>query len=304
MSALSTPARPALNEADRWPEPFDPECLRGRYGDLAAMSDDQLVDHYARYGRAEGRIASPAALREGFIPLAPADASVLEIGPFCQPVMTGPNVRYLDVLDAAGLRARGEAIGIDTHQTPDVIHFTQGLGEAAGQGFDILFSSHNLEHQPDLIGHLKEAAAALAPGGVYMLIVPDRRYCFDHFLPDLTLARVLDAHLEGRVVHTAQSVIEHRAFTCHNDTLRHWQGDHGPEPDGLDGRVEYALNELKVAAGSYVDVHAWQFTPNAFHQIMTRLHALGWSPFRPLRVYDTAYGRNEFTAVLTMNGGG
>jgi hypothetical protein len=34
---------------------------------------------------------------------------------------------------------------------------------------------------------------------------------------------------------------------------------------------------------------------------MTTLNRLGWSPFRPLRVYDTAYGRNEFTAVLTLD---
>lgn len=284
-----------------WPDPWAADELRARYADLSQLDDEALAQHYEAFGRDEGRVASPAAVREGFVSVVPPDASILEIGPFCQPVMTGPNVRYLDVLDAAGLRARGEAIGIDTSRTPETIHFTDGLGEAAGQGFDILFSSHNLEHQPDLIGHLKEAAAALAPGGVYMLIVPDRRYCFDHFLPDLTLPRVLDAHLSGRTVHTAQSVIEHRAFTCHNDTMRHWLGDHGPEPDGLDHRIDYALNELKAANGEYIDVHAWQFTPQSFEQVMVRLNALGWSPFRPLRVYDTAYGRNEFTAVLTLD---
>jgi SAM-dependent methyltransferase len=194
-----------------------------------------------------------------------------------------------------------KAMGLDKSKCPETIHFTRGLQEAAGQDFDLLFASHNLEHQPDLIGHLKQAAAALRPGGAYMLILPDRRFCFDHFLPDLTLPRLLDAHLQGRTMHTAQSVIEHRAFTCHNDTLRHWHGDHGPEPDGMDGRIDYALNELKAANGGYVDVHAWQFTPQSFESVMTTLNRLGWSPFRPLRVYDTAYGRNEFTAVLTLD---
>ncbi|MFN7389804.1 hypothetical protein [Brevundimonas sp.] len=290
-----------MTDAIVWPETWIAAELRVRYADLGSLDDAALARHYEDFGRREGRIASPAAQREGLIALVPADASILEIGPFCQPVLTGPNVRYLDVLDAASLRVRGEAIGIDTSRTPETIHFTNGLGEAAGQDLDILFSSHNLEHQPDLIGHLKEAAAALALGGVYVLIVPDRRYCFDHFLPDLTVARVLDAHLEARTVHTAQSVIEHRAFTCHNDTLRHWHGDHGPEPDGMDGRIDYALNELKAANGGYVDVHAWQFTPQSFESVMTTLNRLGWSPFRPLRVYDTAYGRNEFTAVLTLD---
>ncbi len=291
-----------MTEAIKFPETWAASELRARYPDLSDLDDDALARHYDTFGRREGRIASPAALREGFVSLVAPNATILEIGPFCQPVMVGPNVRYLDVLDAAGLRARGEAIGIDTRRTPEMIHFTNGLDEAAGQDFDIVFSSHNLEHQPDLIGHLKQAAAALGPGGVYMLIVPDRRYCFDHFLPDLTVAGVIGAHLEGRTVHSAQSVIEHRAFTCHNDTLRHWQGDHGSEADDLAHRIDYALNELRAANGAYIDVHAWQFTPQSFNQVMTTLHALGWSPFRPLRVYDTAYGRNEFTAVLTLDG--
>ena len=28
------------------------------------------------------------------------------------------------------------------------------------------------------------------------------------------------------------------------------------------------------------------------------LHAGGWSPLRPVRVYETPRGRNEFTAIL------
>lgn len=293
----------AVPDAIAWPQEVEPEQLRDRYPDLAAYDDEGLKAHFDRHGRDEGRIASSAAVREGFVPLVPEGASVLEIGPFCQPVFEGPNVRYLDVLDAAALRARGEAIGIDVSRTPAKIDFTNGLTEAAGEAFDIVFSSHNIEHQPDLVGHLRQAAEALRPGGVYMLIVPDRRYCFDHFLPDATVANIVGAHVERRANHTAASVIEHRAFTCHNDTLRHWQGDHGPAPDGRDGRVAHALNEIAEAAGAYVDVHAWQFTPGSFRAVFTTLHTIGLSPFRPVRVYDTAYGRNEFNAVLALDPG-
>jgi len=284
----------------RWPPEFDPWVLRVRYADLADLDDGAMRVHYETYGRNEGRVASRATLREDFIGLIPADAMMLEVGPFCDPTLRGPNIRYFDVLDTDALRARAVEIGRDIATVPAVIHYSPSLTAAADAGFDALFSCHNIEHHPNLIGHLQEAARVLHPGGEYMMVVPDRRYCFDHFLPDLTLQDVLGAHVERRTRHTAADVIEHRAFTCHNDMLRHWQGDHGLAPDGLDGRIDYALKEIDEAQGGYIDVHAWQFTPSSFRVTMDDLYALGLSPFRVIRVYDTPYGRNEFTAVLTL----
>mgnify|MGYP003393770649 CR=1 FL=1 len=261
--------------------------------DLADKDDEAMAMHWLTYGRNEGRIASRAALREHFVGLVPPEARVLEVGPFTHPMFAGSNVRYFDVLDGDALRAWGRELGRDVSRVPQVIHYSPSLETARGADFDIIFSCHNIEHHPDLIGHLQQAGETVAPGGVYMMVVPDRRFCFDHFLPDLDIASVIGAHLEQRTLHTAKSVIEHRALTC-----RHWEGDHGPAPDGLDGRVDLALAEIKDAAGGYIDVHAWQFTPDSFRRVLGGLHTLGLSPFRPLRVYATPFGRNEFTAVM------
>jgi SAM-dependent methyltransferase len=282
---------------DSFAPEFSVEVLRRRYADLAGLDDRALVRHYAEHGEAEGRVAADVALREAFVAMAPPETALLEIGPFCQPVFTGPNVRYLDILDAESLRRRAVEIGIDPAGCPQTIHYNH-LEEAAGAQLDVIFSSHNLEHQPDLVGHFQQAAAALKPGGLYMILVPDKRYCFDHFLPETTLSDVLGAYAENRTVHAPSSVIEHVAFTCHNDILRHWRGDHGPAPTGLDGRVEVALQQIEDAAGGYIDVHAWQFTPASFRGLMAGLQGLNLSPFTAARVYDTPWGRNEFAAVL------
>ncbi len=284
-----------------WPVEVDFEVLRATYPDLADKDDEAMRFHWHAYGRAEGRIASPVALSENFIALAPAEALILEIGPFTNPKFTGPNIRYFDLLDGDALRRWGRELDRDVSRVPEIIHYTPSLEAARGAGLDVVFSCHNIEHHPDLILHLQQAGAALRPGGIYMMVVPDRRYCFDHFLPDLTVARVIGAHLDKRTVHAPSSVIEHRAFTCHNDVNRHWAGDHGPAPDGLGGSVAFALKELEEAQGGYVDVHAWQFTPDGLRNAIAGLHALGYSPFRPLRVYDTPFGRNEFTAVLVLD---
>ncbi len=61
------------------------------------------MTHYDLYERSEGRLASPAAHRSGFIVLIPPDTDVLEIGPFMKPTLRGPKMHYVDVIDHAAL---------------------------------------------------------------------------------------------------------------------------------------------------------------------------------------------------------
>jgi hypothetical protein len=284
---------------DNLPPEFCADTLRRRYADLAPFDDAEMRVHFETFGRAEGRVAAEASLRENLIGLIDPTLKILEVGPFCQPIFTGPSVRYLDVLDAEGLARRAAEIGMDASRCPAEIHYTTGMAAAAGENFDIIFSSHNLEHQPDLIGHLNQAAEALSKTGLYVMLVPDKRYCFDHFLPETTVADVVEAHQERRTVHAIRNVIEHVALTCHNDSLLHWKGDHGVRPDGTDGRISLATDRLSQADGAYIDVHAWKLTPAILREILMVLTThLGLLNLEAARIYDTPWGRNEFAVVL------
>ena len=280
------------------PPEFDPACYRRNYVDLAGMSDDELYTHWVMYGIGEGRTASSAATREKFVSLIPVGEAVLEIGPFYSPRLIGDHVRYFDVLDKAGLIARAKATGLDYTQVPD-IDFVSPTGDLSvvSSSFRFLFSSHCIEHQPNLVCHLNQVARLIDRGGLYFLIIPDKRYCFDHFLPESTIADVIDAHLTRRTAHTARSVIEHRVLTTHNDPLRHWQRNHGTPSLDL-RKIVGALAEIEASGGKYVDVHAWQFTPNSFRTIINTIGDMRLAPLRPLRVYQTPFGRFEFCAVL------
>jgi len=280
------------------PAEFSADTLRALHVDLQPFDDATLRLHFETYGRNEGRIAAEASLRENLIGLIDPGLKILEIGPFCQPVFVGPTVRYLDVLDSAGLARRAEETGTDASRCPAEIHYTNGLSAAAGANFDIIFSSHNIEHQPDFIGHLNEAAAALSDAGLYILLIPDKRFCFDHFLPETTVAEVVEAHVEGRRVHAPRHVIEHIALTCHNDTVEHWKGGHGVRPDGTDGRLPGAIARIAEAAGDYIDVHAWKLTPAVLREIMAVLNRSRLINMEAVRIYDTPWGRNEFGVVL------
>ena len=63
-------------------------------------------------------------------------------------------------------------------------------------------------------------------------------------------------------------------------------------------RVERARRLYEEAAGGYVDVHAWQFTPESFRSIVTELGDV--VPFQVERVYNTLRDRNEFGAILRL----
>lgn len=280
------------------PSSFDPIFYRERYLDLAKMSDKEAQLHYNTYGCKEGRISSPFAVREALANHASQATKKLEIGPFCNPILLGHDVSYLDVLDEEQLRKRALEFGMDPARCPDRIHYVGGI-EQVTERFDAVLSAHCIEHQPDLISHLNGVADILRPNGCYYLIIPNKLYCFDHFIAESTVAQVVEAHFDQRRLHKLGSVIEHMALTTHNDPGRHWRGDHGIPPGASDAkRVSNAVDYFVANQGGYIDVHAWYFTPNRFSQIIDTLFNLNLIRLRAVGVYDTPMDRQEFCAVL------
>jgi hypothetical protein len=160
-------------------------------------------------------------------------------------------------------------------------------------------SSHAIEHQPDLVAHLAAVDRLLEPGGTYFVIVPDHRYCFDHFLPPSSLASIVGAHAQRATLHHPTQVVNTIAMRTHNDPVRHWAGDHG-EPAWI-ARPELLREAYDLCVGSpdtYLDTHSWQFTPASFRTAIDTLHDLGLSPLLAARVYETVRDGIEFYAVL------
>jgi len=279
------------------PPTIDPETYRASDPALGKLDDAAAIAHYRAHGRDKGVVASPLALRENLLLFIEDDISLLEIGPFCRPLKRGPKVEYLDVLDADQLRIRAGQTGGAAAGVPDVIHHVGDL-DIVDRAYDAVLSSHAIEHQPDLVRHFQQVERILNPGGGYFLIIPDKRFCFDHFIAESTIADVLQAYEEQRRVHTLKSVIEHRALTVHNDHRRHWAGDHGNPERNRAARVQAALDEHAAAAGGYVDVHAWYFVPPSFRLIVNTLRELGLIGLEIAGLYHTARDRNEFCAIL------
>ena len=281
------------------PNEYKSVAYRSQNPDLASMTDAQLLDHFERFGRTEGRTANRLHDRRSFSRLVPKTANVLEIGPFCAPLLRGPNVSYFDVLTEEQLTARAKLHGLDPTGIPhiDYVSPTGDLG-VVDRYFDFAISSHCLEHQPDLIHHLQQVRNILKPDGAYLALIPDKRYCFDHFIPISNLAEILAAHYERRKVHSLRSVLEHRALITHNDASRHWSDDHGRMFDNVIARVEAALQEFRNSNGTYLDVHAWYFTPESACDIISELRSTGIINFNVAKLYSTRLNTLEFWLVL------
>ena len=293
-----------VNTSTPLPKAFDPDFYRELYDDLRHFDDAEAEAHYEAFGRNEGRAASPASGRGGFLAQLAGIGPILEIGPFHAPAYTGANVTYFDVLTTAQLVERAKSLNLPVENVPEIA-FAHPEGDLSiiPRQFNAVLSSHCIEHQPDLIRHLQSVGALLVEGGRYFVIIPDKRYCFDHFLPQTTLADVLAAHLNKHRSHTLTSVIEHQALTTHNDVERHWRGDHANADYRLaiPARVEHAVDTYFAARGGYVDVHAWKFTPQNFAEIAAQLHNLKHCPLQLERVYETTVNTNEFMAVFLKN---
>ena len=130
----------------------------------------------------------------------------IEIGPFLNPLAAkrdGYRTLVVDRYDSSTLREKARERGskpaeIERIEPVDYVGDASRLLDLVrGQGFtglvDWIVSCHNFEHLPDPIRFLRDCEALLAPGGVLVMIVPDKRTCFDRFQPAATAAGMIEA---------------------------------------------------------------------------------------------------------------
>ena len=239
--------------------------------------------------------------RKEFVKKIEQNHSVLEIGPFYNPVCKGANVNYFDILSQDEMIQRASEIGQnDNINNVPHIDFISKTGDLSiiNKTFDAIVSSHVIEHQLDFINHLNMVSNLLKENCKYYLMVPDKRYCFDHFNNLSSIADIINATYQKQEKHTIKSVIEHRALTTHNSARRHWKGDHGDISNNIE-RIKAAISEYKT--GEYIDVHAWYFTPNSFATIIETLERLNMIDLSVDKIYPTKKRTLEFLCNTQKN---
>ena len=279
---------------------LDADFYRSHYPDLAPFSPDQARAHYEAHGRQEGRAYAAGASRETLAALIPDDRLVLEIGPYARPFVTGEHVRYADVFSTEELQARAGSHDFRPEDCPTIHYNLQKMSlRDIPERFGAAFSSHCIEHQPDLIAHLNDVAAVLEPGARYIVVAPDKRYCFDHFRSASTTIGVVAAYIDGRRTNSTETILSQLTLIAHNDSARHWNGEHGQPPiHDSDATWHHAIKSLQSRGPDYIDAHAWQFTAETFAGICGDLERLGLINLSVEAVFDTPHNRHEFCALF------
>ena len=274
---------------------LEPEDALAKYAEakiILAMSDRYANDVRERL-LAQGR--NCCGCRE-FILSRLKDCKILEIGPLHNPFFKGDNVKYLDVLNAEGLLAKAKFHGLPTGNVPKHIDYVSpdGSWEGIEEKFDLIYGSHLLEHQTDLVKHLRDVERHVHLGGAYVLVVPDKRYCFNFYDPCTKLEEVLAAYYERRKRHSLATLIRAVCAT-HNDVRLHWQGEHGTPGVLSTEALTKVVDEYRASmSGDYIDAHAWYFTPESLVDILQELKRLGLVSFKSLALANTVKGTNVF----------
>ena len=140
----------------------------------------------------------------------------IEIGPCDNPIASkeeGFKVHFIDHMSRDQLIAKytGHKVNLENIEEVDFIWRGEKYSELTGKNkhYDWIIASHLIEHTPDLIGFLTNCDTILKDDGVISLVVPDKRYCFDHYRPITGISKIIDNHLLKNKIHTPGAVAEH-----------------------------------------------------------------------------------------------
>lgn len=115
------------------------------------------------------------------------------------PLPVDARARYVDRWQPAENGARFPELGASIFPTPDVaVNFDlDRLSPLADGSCDFVICSHVIEHLAEPIGFLADIHRVLRPGGVVLLLIPDRRRTFDAARRATPLAHLVAEHAAG-----------------------------------------------------------------------------------------------------------
>lgn len=232
----------------------------------------------------------------------------IEIGPSHNPIAPksdGYKVHIIDHMSREQLIAKykDHHVNLKNIEEVDFVWRDENYSELTGKSkyYDWIIASHVIEHTPDLIGFLNDCDAILKDDGVISLVIPDKRYCFDHYRPITGISKIIDNHFQKNKIHTPGTVAEYFLNVVSKDGSIAWNSS-------ITGKYNlvHSLNEALQGMNSvlnekaYLDVHAWCFVPHSFRLIIHDLFCLGLILFQEVDFFPTE--GCEFYITLGRNG--
>ena len=238
------------------------------------------------------------------------DGRGIEIGPCHNPVAPrnkGYDVQIIDHMSQEDLinKYKGQNINFKNIEEVDFVWQGQSYSELTKKNkyYDWIIASHMIEHTPDLIGFLNDCDGILKDDGVVSLVVPDKRYCFDHYRPLTSISSIIDSHFQNRKIHSPGTIAEYYLNVVSKGGSISWNSSTAGEYSFIHS-INAAAKRMNLAhnENEYFDVHAWCFVPHSFRLVIHDLFSLGLIPFQEVEYFSTE--DCEFYITLGRNGKG
>lgn len=233
----------------------------------------------------------------------------LEIGPGYAPTFSkkeGWNVETLDHASTEEIIEKYRSM-TDVSRVEHIDYISDGrpIDEIISRRheYDFVFASHVIEHITDPIAFILACQKLLKPDGNLVLIVPDKRRCFDALQSLTTSGEWLQAHQRKMVRHDAGRVFDFIANTAGMAGSGIWEG-HWNGTIALSHSLDQARAAFEEAQADdhYMDIHAWQFTPSSFRLIWRDLVELGYISISEKMAANTNAFEFYFSASLSGAG--
>jgi hypothetical protein len=246
--------------------------------DLKDFSKEDLINHYLNHGIEEGRVYNFIENRKSFLDVIEKSGNLLEIGPLDNPQLDAKSPYYysVDVFTKAELvkfYKDDPNITIDNIIEPSYIIVNNDYS-TIDKKFKCIFSSHNIEHMPCMVTFLQNLQGLLAKDGKIYLIIPDKRYCFDHYKKESDIYDILQLYFEKNYRPRLSDVLKMRTLSTHNNSIEHWNNNYGE--NNYKSRLLEQYNNIltEYEQGKYIDSHVNYLTPQSFLTIMELLKDL------------------------------
>lgn len=171
-----------------------------------------------------------------------------------------------------------------------------------GEKFRNAVSSHCIEHVPCLVDYLRNVREILHEDGKFFVIIPHRKYMFDHYRSRSTIGDVVASYKTGRTLPQAPSSLDALLMRSVNNPAEYWNGKSPPPRVVTESReAMMALVDermAQVSAEEYVDDHHWVYDEYSFSFIVQHLHKLGLVDFEVETSHHPIRPYNEFLVVL------
>jgi predicted SAM-dependent methyltransferase len=222
----------------------------------------------------------------------------LEISPGATPLISKAegNIRYCDRFSSSEFRAQySSASAVEV----DVVLGEKLVDEVLEKGsVDYIVASHVLEHIPDFVQFFISARNILRPGGVVVMLVPDRRYTFDVLRKCSTIEEIEEAHAQ-RLRRPSSRMLEDFYLNVDRGATAEglWSGRYRPRPSHS---PDEASNLLRTLDHSHVDTHCWTFTPESYRELIDHVIARYVPSMAVCEITSTNPPENEFLVHLQV----